>query len=255
MKTLQIAFGLAVVLSTSAAFGVTLGQSDTFQDGAENWQAGVGGLSLVSTGGPAGAGDQYLQISSGVPPLPPRLIAFNDAQWLGNFAAAGVTSVAVDLLNTGSSSLPMRIVIRESAGVASTPGYATSTPFVLPPDGLWHHVVFGLNAASLTGINSPQPLAVDLANVQDFRILASASPAGVGDVLTAQFGVDNVTAVPEPSGVTLLLLGAAAAASCFDLSFRPRPRRVPARDADRSAGQVARPDASRIAGPSVDRSW
>jgi hypothetical protein len=63
-----------------------------------------------------------------------------------------------------------------------------------------------LDAASLTGFNSPQLLSVDLANVKDFRILESAAPSGVGDMVTAQIGVDNVTAVPEPSAIALIML-------------------------------------------------
>jgi len=208
MKLLSFVAGLTVFLSAASTFAVTIGQVDTFQDGLDNWQGGVGGFSVAPAGGPAGAGDQYLQLSSGASPLPPRMAGFNDSQWLGNFTAAGVTEVTVDLLNSGATSLPMRVAIREAAGGSTTPGYASTTPFVLPPDGLWHHAVFELNAASLTGFNSPQPLSVDLANVKDFRILASAAPSGVGDIVTAQVGVDNVTAVPEPSALLLIIIAA-----------------------------------------------
>jgi hypothetical protein len=211
MKALAIGLGLAALLSTASAFGVTIGQSDTFQSGLDNWQGGAGGFAVVPNGGPAGAGDQYLQISSGSSPLPPRLTAINDSQWLGNFTAAGVTAVAMDLLNSGSTSLPLRIAIREAAGGSATAGYASTTPFNLPSDALWHHVVFNLNAASLSGFNSPQPLAVDLANVKDFRILASSAPSGVGDMAAAVVGADNVTAVPEPSALVLIVAGAAFA--------------------------------------------
>ena len=205
MKSLSLVFGLAVFLSAASAFGVVIGQIDTFQDGLDNWQSGVGGFAVAPTGGPAGAGDQYRQLNSGASPLPPRMVAFNDTQWLGNFTAAGVTAVAVDLLNSGTS-LSMRVAIREAAGSSTAPGYASTTPFILPPDGLWHHAVFNLNAASQTGFNSPQPLSVDLANVKDFRILDSAAPSGIGDMVTAQVGVDNVTAVPEPSALVLIVI-------------------------------------------------
>src|SRR5690242_11158720 len=102
MKTFATAIGIAFLLSTPSAFGVTLGQRDTFQSGVENWVGGTGGLALVPNGGPAGAGDQFLQLSSGNPPLPPRTIILNDAQWLGDYLAAGVNSVAMDLRNSGS---------------------------------------------------------------------------------------------------------------------------------------------------------
>ena len=65
MKLLSIGFCLAVFLSAASAPAVTIGQVDTFQDGLDNWQGGVGGFTLVPSGGPAGSGDQYLQVSSG----------------------------------------------------------------------------------------------------------------------------------------------------------------------------------------------
>jgi len=206
MKLISFVVGLTVFLSAASTFAVVIGQADTFQDGLDNWQGGVGGFSVAPTGGPAGAGDQYFELSSGASPLPPRLTGFNDSQWLGNFTAAGVTEVAMDLLNSGTTSLPMRIAIREAAGGSSTAGYASTTPFSLPPDGLWHHAVFELDASSLTGFNSPQPLSVDLTNVKDLRIMASAAPSGVGDIVTAQVGVDNVTALPEPSTLLLVVI-------------------------------------------------
>ncbi len=206
MKAFSIVFGLAAVLAAGSAFGVVVGPIDTFQNGLDNWQGGAGGITVAPTGGPAGTGDQYLQLSSGASPLPPRLTAINDSQWLGNFTAAGVTAVAMDLLNSGTTSLPIRIAIREGTGSATTPGYASTTPFILPADGQWHHAVFALNAASLTGFNSPQSLSFDLAHVNDFRILESSAPSGVGDVATAQIGVDNVTAVPEPSVLVLIMI-------------------------------------------------
>jgi hypothetical protein len=206
MKSLRTVLGLAIFLSAASAFGVVIGQVDTFQSGLDNWQGGVGGFTVVPNGGPAGTGDQYLQLSSGASPLPPRLVGFNDSQWLGNYTATGVTAVAMDLLNSGTTSLSMRVAIREGTGTASTPGYASTTPFILPADGQWHHAVFDLDSASLTGFNSPQSLSADLANVKDFRILESAAPSGVGDMVTAQVGVDNVTAVPEPSALVLIAL-------------------------------------------------
>jgi len=195
-----------------SAFGITPSQIDAFQDGAVgNWSGGGSGSPVnVATGGPTGAGDKFLQIASGATPLPPRLLMFNQSQWTGDFVAAGVTQVAMDLLNTGASTLPIRITIREGTGGSTTPGYSSTTPFNLPGDGTWHHAVFLLDAANLTGVNTPQPLATDLANVKEFRILASTTPSTVGDLLTAQLGVDNIAAVPEPQSLLLAIAAGGA---------------------------------------------
>ena len=50
-------------------------------------------------GGPAGAGDQYMRITSnGGFGAGSRLTVLNRTQWLGNYIAAGVTAVEMDLL-------------------------------------------------------------------------------------------------------------------------------------------------------------
>ena len=142
-----------------------------------------------ATGGPGGVNDKYLQVSSGTFGGSARLITFNRTQWTGNYITAGVAGISMDLRNFGSSLIPIRIAIREGTGGATTPGYASAVAFALPPDGQWHTAFFSLDAAGLTPINSPQPLATDLANVMDFRLLSSALPSTIGDFMSGRFGV------------------------------------------------------------------
>jgi hypothetical protein len=132
------------------------------------------------------------------------MITYNDLQWVGNYIAAGVSGISMDLRNFGSSAIPIRIAIREGSNGSSTPGYSSTTAFSLPADGLWHSAFFSLDAGSLTPINSPQSLSTDLRNVADFRILSSAHPATIGDIISAKIGVDNILAVPEPGTIVLL---------------------------------------------------
>lgn len=133
----------------------------------------------------------------------------NDSQWLGNYVSAGVTGVAMDLrIPIPFGPLPMRIAIREATGDSSTtPGYCSTTAFNLTADGNWHHVVFPLDAASMTAINSPKQLSVDLANVVDFRLLSSPAPSVIGFGQATEFYVDNIAAVPEPASIGILLSG------------------------------------------------
>jgi hypothetical protein len=179
--------------------GITPGQIDTFEDGTtQGWST----ASVITPPfGSPGSGSHVLQVSSGGSGLPLRLEVFNRSQWLGNFLAAEVTEVAMDLRNGSfSGTLPMRIAIREGTAASITAGYASTTAFSLPNDLQWHHAVFSLAPGSLTPIDSPQPLASDLANVLDFRLLSSASPATMGDVIAqGVFYVDNIRAVPAPA--------------------------------------------------------
>jgi hypothetical protein len=207
----------AFVLATSnVSLGgqVVLGQVDDFQNGtAQGWSNGVDPDPVnVPSGGPAGATDAFLQVSSGTLGGGPRLITFNDAQWIGNYASAHVNEISMDLKDLGSQTLSMRIAMRATNGNSGTPGYASTTAFSLPADNAWHHAVFFIDTAHLTGINSPAALSTFLTSVGDFRLLSSANPALVGDSLSGRFGVDNITAIPEPSGIALAVAGFVVAA-------------------------------------------
>lgn len=208
MKTALATVVLLVAITTPVPAALVVGQTDDFQDGTtQGWRSGVvnpNPPSNVATGGPLGAGDRYLQIVStgGVGPGS-KLIAFNTAQWAGDYLAAGVTGITMDLKNLGSSPLSMRIGLMSST-LQGSPGYVTSTAFPLPVDGNWHHAVFGLSAADLTGINAPPALSTILSGTAELRILHSAGPALNGDNIVGSVGVDNIAAVPEPA--TLLLI-------------------------------------------------
>lgn len=212
-RTWSALIAITFVGAASLAYGITSGQIDDFQDGAtEAWTDGSGGSNVanISSDGPAGLNDHYLQVSSGSFGGAARMLTFNTSQWLGNYVAAGVSGVRMDLKNFGSSAIPIHIAIREGNGTSGTPGYASSIAFSLPADGQWHQALFSLDAASLTAINSPQPLAVDLLNVADFRLLSSTVPSTIGDAINARIGVDNITAVPEPPTIAILGMGMSA---------------------------------------------
>ena len=207
----RVWFAMALFVGLDGvAHGVTLPQIDTFQDGTtNNWTDGqADNTSNVSTGGPGGVGDAFLQISSGSFGGKVKLVVFNQMQWTGNYAAAGVAAITMDLKNFGPTDLPMRITIREQTGGQAFPGYSSTTPFMLAADGGWHTAQFSLAASDMTAVNpfnifplAPYPTV--LADVHDFRLLSAAAPAVIGDTIDAQIGVDNITAVAvSPSAWT-----------------------------------------------------
>ena len=211
----------AAVMSglTETAFAVVAGQVDTFQNGTTaGWTDGHGGdnVANIATGGPAGTGDRYLQVSSGSFDSESRLVSFNQSQWLGNYVSTKVAGLTMDLKNFGTTSLPIRIAIREGSSGSGTPGYASTTAFSLPNDGQWHKsVFFSLTASTMTPINSPRTFSTDLASVLDFRLLSSISPSTIGDSLNARIGVDNITAVPEPGSARLAALAGLLLSLCL----------------------------------------
>jgi hypothetical protein len=156
----------------------------------------------IPNGGPLGTGDRYLQVSSdGV--TTPRAVTYNITQWIGNYVAAGVAAVEMDVANFGATSVSMRFALRQIRGQNFVPGYVSTTALVLPPDGVWRHMVVPLDASHLTAVNSPPSLSTFLTNVGEARILNATSASFVGDSGTFTFGVDNIHAfafaVPEPA--------------------------------------------------------
>ncbi len=184
-------------------------QVDTFEDGTNRyWVNGLGDLT-VATGGPGGPGDHYLEIDAmGFSSLGSKMVGFNTNQWTGNFIAAGVNAVEMDLKAisidpiSGISALTMRIAFRSATGPLITKGvsgYVSTNSVSLPVDGQWHHAVF--NFSSLVPINStndgspPAPLGTFLTAPPEFRIFHLVNPnAVIGDIVKAKVGIDNIHA-------------------------------------------------------------
>ena len=96
MRSVWAVFAGLVLLSAPSALAVTFGQVDTFQDGTVmGWQTGPTDPSPpanIPNGGPLGAGDRYMLLtSSGSLGVGGKLVVHNQAQWSGNYTAAGVT--------------------------------------------------------------------------------------------------------------------------------------------------------------------
>jgi hypothetical protein len=214
------ALALALAASAPAPAQPALGQVDNFQNGTtQNWTngGGVGAPPVVNvaTGGPAGAGDAFLQFSAlGGGGSGSRLVVFNRTQWAGNFAGPGITAVELDLKNISGPTLSMRVGLKSSTGIGA-PGYESTTAFSLPGDGAWHHATFLLDSAHLSPVNSPAPLDSFLTSVAEFRILSQAGPTLTlnGDAVAATVGADNIHAfapVPEPGWLLLAVAGGGA---------------------------------------------
>jgi autotransporter-associated beta strand protein len=199
---MRIWLPLAVLFALPAvAECVTLNQVDLFQGSLDGWTDGHLGnnVALVTTGGPNGASDPYLQVSSGSFGVEPKLITFNQAQWTGDYIAAGVGAVSMSLKNFGGSTIPIRIAIRDGTGGQTVGGYSSTNAFMLPADGQWHTTQFLLDAADMTPVGTGLPsLATELTAVKDFRLLSAMLPAIIGDTISARIGVDDIVAQPPP---------------------------------------------------------
>ncbi len=180
--------------------GGVMGPFDDFEDGTvSGWMEGPASPNPptnVPDGGPNGPGDNYLENrSSGGGFVPGSgLVMFNQAQWTGDYLAAGVTRIEAQMANLGQTDLFMRIAIEGQP----LERYGSAVPELVPADGQWRPVVFELSDAFLTRISGSGPLSDVLSGVTTLRILAASnSPAWTGDRVVATLGVDDILAAGD----------------------------------------------------------
>lgn len=204
-----IATGLGL-LSTPADL---LTQTDTFDSGTMNWDSGANPVH-VATGG-AGDNGGFLQVSRPVS-APFHVAAFNKNQWTGNYLAAGITAIEMDLNHiAGPDALNVRLMIWGAGGTwASTSLTPISTG--------WNRYSFGLTSADLTFVNldtngpptgagGGTGTATDtLQQVNIFQLRhdypTPTPPGSHPDHISATLGIDNVQAVPEPATLLYMLV-------------------------------------------------
>jgi hypothetical protein len=212
-----------ITILTLGAFGFTgstraivVGQVDDFENGTlHGWtNGGVPGVSIES-GGPAGANDNFMQVTAtggGGPGS--RLTVFNRDQWLGDYVATNVNAIEMDLQNQGDVDLTIRLGFKEFSGPGA-PGYLSAPFFLLAGSG-WQHAIFLINPASVTAVGTLSDFNTFFAGgFSEMRII---NEVGVGDLsgdpVAGQLGIDIIRTVPEPSAtllasIGLLLFGAA----------------------------------------------
>jgi hypothetical protein len=192
-----------------AARAIGGGQLDTFSDGTTaSWGSGDQ-VQVVTSGGPAGAGDEYLQFTSMGGSGPGSKLAVNNLnQWSGDYTSAGVTSISMDMLNSNSSppSLSMRVVLFGSSGSRWTSTVAD----LVPADNHWHHEVFSLLQQDLTEVQSGDTYDQLMAAVTTLQIRYDATnpPSAGGTTYVGSMGVDNITAIVPPPPTVAWLGGA-----------------------------------------------
>lgn len=210
---------VSLVAMASTAEAVTLGQADTFSSAIDGWFAGGGPIgavppnppTVVGTGGPAGAGDRYLSVTGlGSDGPGGRLVAMNGAQWSGDYTAAGITAIAMDLNNFGPSDLVVRLFFEDPQN--GPPANQAVTPGVTLPAGSgWQHVLLPVLASDLTVLAGDA--SVLLGNTTLLRIFHGPTAAFPGPAVVGSLGIDNISAVPAPGALLLMLTGLAALAA------------------------------------------
>jgi len=221
--TLVAVLALAVA---DAAGALSIGQTDDFQSGTtEDWISGVSNPfppTTVPDGGPAGAGDTFLLMrSNGTEGAGGRLVAFNPAQWAGDYTSAGIASITMDVLNLGPSDLSLRLMFMDpTTGPPTNVAVSTDGVFV-PAGGGWTAVTFPVLASDLTA--QLGDVNAVLSNTTFLRLFHGIDTGFPPQPVVATLGVDNIcalgadgdasvcggggTPVPEPGTLALLGVG------------------------------------------------
>lgn len=203
----------AASLAAAPARAVSLGQSDSFEDGStQAWRAGPAHPlppTVISTGGPGGAGDAYLRVQAigGAGPAS-RLAVENNVQWTGDYIAAGVTALTLDAFNFGPADLSLRLLFDGSDGTNFARAWST-TAVLLPAGSGWQPLRFAITPADLT-VEGGGSVTLALTQTYSIRLFHGTASDFPGGVVAATLGIDNVTAVPEPAAGLLMALGLGA---------------------------------------------
>lgn len=208
--TALLTAGLLAFAGTAHA-DIMVGQVDDFQDGtAMGWGDGISNIftSLTNTAdaGPAGVGD-----NAGDVVFNNRAVVLNeDDRWTGDYTTAGVTTIQLDINNTGANAVNLRLGIAGIGGIlAGGAGdtWATDAQSVAAGSG-WVTLSFDVTSAGFTATGTASDIDAALADVTQFRLIDNAAVDFRGVTGTDGFMIDNVTAVPEPGSLALVALGA-----------------------------------------------
>jgi hypothetical protein len=201
---------------------ISAGQTDTFQDGTTaDWlNGGTMQPQNISTGGPAGAGDRFMELTADGSGANGRLTVLNRTQWLGDYVATGVNEIDLDLNNFSDVTLSIRLAFK-SGTFSGAPGYVTTIAFTLAPNSGWQHAVFSITPGAMTGVGNPSAFATFFTAPAEFRIINASTTLDLnGDAVTGQLGIDNIVAVPEPAVLGLVSSGLLALACWINCGRR-----------------------------------
>lgn len=193
MKTKLLTIIVILFLSLTALAQVTAGKVNDFENGVQGWTEGTfspNPPTNITTGGPLGAGDHFLENIStdGVGPGS-NMVMFN-SDWRGNYTALGVIAIKFDVKVVGVNNLNLRVAFQKT----DTERISTTSAVNVIAGGVWESVTIPISASDFTIVTGATSAATVLTSVTFMRILSSVSPSWSGDPVAATLQVDNIRA-------------------------------------------------------------
>ncbi|HKK69509.1 MAG TPA: hypothetical protein VJ946_14895, partial [Bacteroidales bacterium] len=173
---------LAIILMSSMAVAqITVGQIDDFSSGLTGWERGSvvdNELELVADGaGPNG-----------------KLVTFNQTQWAGDYAAAGVSQIRIKMTNPGDQTLSVRVALGTGTNANLGSWYASTNARTVAA-GESDYFTFSLQSDDMSLVVGSEDLATVLSGVVTLRILHAESPSAQGDPISATLSLDDIEAL------------------------------------------------------------
>lgn len=174
---------LASLVFATGAESLEAFQADDFEDGTtQGWRSGGANPNPPTwepSGGPEGAGDGYLLIeANGSSGAGGSLVAFNTAQWAGDYSQAGVVGIGAEVRNLGDTDLFIRLLFEGSGGSLLSVSGAS-----LPAGSDWRRVVWPISIVEAV-----------YSGVTKLRIVHAPSPEG-SEPVAGLLGVDEFRAL------------------------------------------------------------
>lgn len=192
MKISTLIVILMVSLSLTLDAQVNAGQIDDFENGTtQNWTDGGSAVPPVnvSTGGPMGAGDNYLSDpSTGGGGPGSKMVMFNDQQWAGNYTSAGILSIKF-FARALTNNLNIRVAFDGAGG-----RICTTNAVLVPANSPWTQYSIDIQASDFTTVAGGSNIGATLADVSDMRILSNTVPSWQGESIVATLEIDNIEA-------------------------------------------------------------
>jgi len=220
VRSSSVLFGLvgAVVLqAVPTTRAATVPFTETFSADAANWRDTTGAAS-VDWSASGGAGDSafahtsfnFVDSAANDTPILFRgqdEFGSSGGAFVGDWVTGGVTGFAASVRQ--DSGVPLNFFVR-FAGPNNFPG-ANNVFFVPVPSGTWTDLFAPLPNASLI-YEGPLTYGQVFGDIGHVQIGVSVPASLAGSDAALQFGLDNVSIVPDPATLGLLAIGGLAIA-------------------------------------------
>jgi hypothetical protein len=213
MKVLVLILAVTASSIPLASGVVSMTSVDDFSASNESWQIGGAGIQpvRVASAGPDGLTGYLNHLSDGGSANGKWLMWTSHADWTGNYLSVGVTGISLwTNVSSGSSPVSLRVAFDGPGGWFYSSALSIGSG--------WNAQLFSLNSANFTyaaGSGGSGLYNDTFSGVTRFEILAGGGAVSYragGDLLQAGTSantilVDNITAIPEPSALSLLAIG------------------------------------------------